>query len=151
MAANIFTTDHYHAIITCINSLNANAHRKWGTMSAPEMIKHCSIQLQMGLNQIPFTGYEGSALLKTTLGQYIALYLAPWRLGVTSPYAMNIKANNISVHEIEVEKNTLLDLLEQVQQVSILEPHPLLGKLNKKNWGRLIWKHLNHHLKQFNV
>ncbi len=149
MAANIFTSEDYTSIINRIYNISVNSTRKWGTMSAPEMLKHCSLQLQMGLNQIPFTGYEGSFVLKTAIGQYIALYLAPWRFGVTSPTRMNVKTNNIAVQEVEIEKKTLLDLLAQVQQVNTLSSHPLLGKLNKKNWGRLIWKHLNHHLKQF--
>ncbi|MCL6098216.1 MAG: DUF1569 domain-containing protein [Bacteroidetes bacterium] len=28
--------------------------------------------------------------------------------------------------------------------------HPAFGYMNKKQWGRLIFTHLDHHLKQFN-
>jgi hypothetical protein len=149
MAANIFTIADYDAIIQRIHKVHVNSPRKWGTMSTPEMIRHCSLQLQLGLNQIPFPGYEGNALLRTTIGRYIGLYVAPWRIGVSAPRVMNIKENHINVATLESEKNQLLQLLNEVQQTNAFEPHPLLGRLNKKHWGRLIWKHLNHHLTQF--
>jgi hypothetical protein len=31
------------------------------------------------------------------------------------------------------------------------QAHPMFGELNQKQWGKLIYIHLNHHLNQFGV
>ncbi|MBX2960889.1 MAG: DUF1569 domain-containing protein [Cyclobacteriaceae bacterium] len=36
-----------------------------------------------------------------------------------------------------------------VQQPNSFCSHPFFDKLNRKEWGRLIYKHMNHHLRQF--
>ncbi|TPW11975.1 MAG: hypothetical protein FD129_1557, partial [bacterium] len=40
-------------------------------------------------------------------------------------------------------------LIERVAAAERLEPHPFFGNLNIDEWGRLSWKHLDHHLRQF--
>jgi hypothetical protein len=56
--------------------------------------------------------------------------------------------------DIETEKTNLVELLKQVRALpddSILQPHPMYGKLNRKQWGRFMYVHLDHHLRQFGV
>jgi hypothetical protein len=40
-------------------------------------------------------------------------------------------------------------LKEFISTTTSFSPHPFFGKLNNKDWGRVTWKHLNHHLVQF--
>jgi hypothetical protein len=35
------------------------------------------------------------------------------------------------------------------RESSKLKPHPLFGELNKEEWGIILAKHLDHHLRQF--
>jgi hypothetical protein len=30
-------------------------------------------------------------------------------------------------------------------------PHPAFGNLNGRSWGVLMWRHMDHHLRQFGV
>ncbi|HEY5370005.1 MAG TPA: DUF1569 domain-containing protein [Hanamia sp.] len=73
----------------------------------------------------------------------------PWPKGVNTPTEMNSTSANFSLTNIEIEKNELLHYLEKAKKKEQLHPHPFFGKLNRKEWGRLIYKHLDHHLKQF--
>ncbi len=151
MAKNIFTTSDYDTTITRIQQLNINSTAHWGKMNVLQMLEHCTIQLKMALNILPESKPEGAAILKTGLGKWLGLYVIPWSKGTTSPSAMNMELNNAALATFEKEKTILLELLQQVLLKSEFNAHPFFGKLNKKDWGRLIWKHLNHHLTQFGV
>jgi hypothetical protein len=123
----------------------------WGKMNVVQMIQHCVIQLKMALKIIPESKPEGSALLKTALGKWLGLYVLPWSKSTTSPTAMNMEFNDATVAAFEEEKKLLQKLLGQVLYKNEFNMHPFFGKLDKEDWGRLIWKHLNHHLTQFGV
>jgi hypothetical protein len=43
----------------------------------------------------------------------------------------------------------LLQRLNEFFSARQYSPHPFFGNLNNKDWGRLAWKHFNHHLLQF--
>jgi hypothetical protein len=42
-----------------------------------------------------------------------------------------------------------VELAERVGRGSARAVHPAFGPLSPEEWGRLCWKHLNHHLAQF--
>jgi hypothetical protein len=53
-----------------------------------------------------------------------------------------------------VEKDSLVMWLERFISVSenlSYKPHPFLGKMNREEWGILVHKHIDHHLRQFGV
>jgi hypothetical protein len=151
MAANIFNQNDYSQILTRINKLNASSQRRWGKMNLPQMLEHCSIQLKKALGIIPAAAMEGPAIYRTGIGSWLALYVAPWPKGSKTPAVMNMETNGVTAQEFMIEKKQLIDFLQQIQQQESFHPHPFFGSLNKKNWGRLIWKHLDHHLRQFNA
>ncbi len=57
--------------------------------------------------------------------------------------------------DFEMARKTLLqtlkDYLEVYNNNQLPENHALFGKMKEKDWGFLEYKHLDHHLKQFNV
>ena len=54
--------------------------------------------------------------------------------------------------DFEKEKAQLLDMLNRFTESNMInEQHPVFGKLTKEQWSKAMWKHLDHHLKQFGV
>jgi len=149
MAANIFNQQDYAGIKNRINQLNAQSRRQWGTMSLPQMLEHCSIQLKRALGIIPETAHEGPSMFRTAFGRWLLFYAMPWPKGAPTPSQMNMSTNGSVVADIPDSKQALLELLEKVQLQEHFGPHAFFGKLDKKDWGRLMWKHLDHHLRQF--
>ena len=149
MAANIFNETDYAAIKNCINQLNAQNQRQWGQMSLSQALEHCGIQLKKALGIIPETAYEGPAMYRTSVGRWLLFYAMPWPKGVATPSQMDMLRNGATVADVQNSKLALLGLLEKVQSLEHFNPHPFFGKMDKKDWGRLIWKHLDHHLRQF--
>ena len=149
MAANIYNPQDYQTIIRRIEALSESKQRKWGTMTIGQMLQHCSRQLQSGLGELEYTQLEGSPLLRTGLVRWLALYAMPWSKGLPTASKMNMKKQGIVADDFQAERENLLSLLARIQEEPNLQPHPLFGTLGQKDWGRLIWKHLDHHLKQF--
>lgn len=87
--------------------------------------------------------------MRTGLGKWLIFSNLPWPKGAKTPKEMNVATNNFLLTAIEIEKKDLLNYLEKVKSQDQLYPHPFFGNLNKDEWSRLIYKHLDHHLKQF--
>ena len=55
----------------------------------------------------------------------------------------------------DTEKNELLSLINKFHKStpSSIEKivHPMFGKFTGEQWGRIMYKHLDHHFKQFGV
>lgn len=131
-----------------INALSLSSKRKWGTMTVEEMAVHCTKQLQLALGEIPSVP-QGSALMRTALVKWISFSALPWPKGSMTPNEMNKDKNSFQLKEIETEKSELINHLDKVIQASTLFPHPFFGTLSRKEWGQLIYKHIDHHLQQF--
>lgn len=146
---NIFNETDYANIVQRINNLTATNSRQWGKMNLQQTLEHCAIQLKKALGISAASKAEGPALFRTTVGRWVALYAFPWPKGSNTPVDMNMETNGLSAQSFENGKAQLLQLLQQVQQKDSFGVHPFFGALDKKDWGRLIWKHLDHHLRQF--
>jgi hypothetical protein len=149
VTANIFTSSDFGSIVERVNKLSNQSQRQWGKMNCSQMLEHCVIQLRKAMETSPAMKAEGPAFFRTAIGRWMVLYLMPWPKGSATPADMNMEINGIVAKDIEDEKEQLLDLLQQVQTTQQFGIHPFFGALNKKDWGRLIWKHLDHHLRQF--
>ena len=149
MASNIFKQQDYQGIVKRIEALESTNEKKWGKMNLEQMLEHCSLQLKLGLGHVELSGYEGPGIQRTWFGRKSFLYAMPWPKGLPTPSQMNMMKNDVSPDDFSKEKNQLINLLEEVQKKPSLKPHAFFGAMNQKDWGRLIWKHLDYHLKQF--
>lgn len=151
MSKNIFEISDYGNIRKRILQIESDNVRCWGRMSLEQMLAHCSIQLKLATGLIAEQRPESSFLYRTAAGRWLSLYIIPWPKGFETPSAMDMFSNNAEVRDFETEKALLLRLLELVSEKDELSPHPFYGRLGKKDWGRLIWVHLDHHLRQFSA
>lgn len=148
---NIFNSGDYQALVRRIESLQVNSVRKWGSMNIEQMLEHCGLQLKLALGKVASTKTEGPALYRVTLVKKIVLYVMPWIRGLPTPSKMNMHKNSIEANVFTNNKSALLGLLTEVLTHDEFNAHPFFGVMNRKDWGRMIWKHLDHHLKQFSA
>ena len=145
---NINNVIDYAEIVDRVKLLSNVNVRKWGKMTLQQMLVHCTTQLQLALGEIAFK-QQGSFMMRTAIGKWIAFSNIPWPKGSNTPNEMNAEINNFILSDIEIEKMELLTYLSKVLKASQLSPHPFFGMLSQKEWGKLIFKHIDHHLKQF--
>ncbi|UXE65188.1 MAG: DUF1569 domain-containing protein [Chryseotalea sp. WA131a] len=145
---NINKPSDYEEIVNRVKLLSTANIRQWGKMDLPQMLVHCTAQLKIALGEIT-AAPQGSFMMRTALGKWIAFSNFTWPRGTDTPNEMNVHMNSFTVTDIENEKKELLDYLARTKSASQLMPHPFFGAIRKKEWGRLVYKHINHHLKQF--
>lgn len=149
---NLFNQKDFDAIVARLDSINQFSERKWGKMDVNQMIVHLKDQLDIALGNKAAKA-QGPFIFRTIVGRWLAIYALPWRKGkeITAK-EMDALLNGAIITDFESDKHLLLlRLKEFISTTTGFSPHPFFGKLNNKDWGRLAWKHLNHHLLQFSA
>ena len=144
---SLFDTTDKQEIIARIQSLTPETQGQWGKMDVAQMLKHCTMPLQLALtNPKPKASFLlkllGRLLKKSVVGP------TPFKKNLFTPKEFMI----VSYEDFEIQKQSLLSLINKFTMNNITDPkHPVFGTLTELEWGHSQYKHLNHHLTQFGV
>jgi hypothetical protein len=127
--------------------LSPEAPGAWGRMSAPQMVCHLADSLKMALGDLPVT-HKKVPIRFPPLKQLI-VYVAPFPKGV--PTAPELIARSPAAWQVDVaELQALVDRFVARGSEAVPWPdHPAFGKLSHRAWGVLVYRHMDHHLRQF--
>jgi len=142
----------FDEIIERISHLSENSPRKWGKMNAAQMLCHCDLILQIALKKLKLPKIN---FVFKTIGILTKKEIQIFNNGI--PHNMPSFQKVIVNFECDFEQtklrliNTLHEYWEVYQKGDLAKDHALFGAMTEKDWGFLEHKHLDHHLKQFNV
>jgi len=125
--------------------------RRWGRMSAHQMVCHLSDSLRMVMGHKPVS--HATSPLQRTIVKWIALYLPlPWPAGIlTSPEIdqelAGTKPVDFTADVAQVE--ALLELVTAQTRSFDWQLHPIFGRMSEAAWLRWGYLHMDHHLRQF--
>ena len=88
------------------------------------------------------------------LARWLGLHTAlPWpKNGPTLPEFDQLKGSGTSPEGLERDKRSLRTLMERfVEQDRGWPEHPVFGVMNHREWGIWAYRHVDHHLRQFDV
>ncbi|MEJ8302731.1 DUF1569 domain-containing protein [Saccharibacillus sacchari] len=147
---NIFDLPSTEEILTRIDQLQPNVEPSWGKMNVAQMLAHCSAFQDIA------TGDKRSS--RSWLGIVVGRLAKPVFYN-DKPLPRDMSTIPILIipdpQAFDAEKEILKQKLQTLQHVGPdqqrLYPHPFFGKLSAEEWGKGIYKHLDHHLRQFNV
>ena len=147
---NLFDKDTYTEITNRINALTPDNQRQWGKMNAAQMLAHCKEAFKVPLSD--------KKMPRIFLGVLIGWMIKP-KLYNESPWKQNLPtAPNFIIkdeRDFEKEKMELSAMISQFYNAGPENvgkfPHPMFGSFTSEQWGKSIYKHIDHHLKQFNV
>ncbi|NQX46126.1 DUF1569 domain-containing protein [Paenibacillus tritici] len=147
---NIFDLSHSKEILVRIDQLMQSAQPQWGQMNVAQMLAHCSSfhDIAMGKSHSP----------RSWLGMLVGKFAKPIFYN-DKPLPRNMSTIQtimiVDKREFEVEKEKLkqsiLILQSDGPKNCANRTHPFFGVLTSEEWGKGIYKHLDHHLKQFGV
>ena len=134
-------------LIQRLQRVRPDAKPAWGTLDAPRMICHLADSLRVALGDVsakPVHTFATRTLLK-----YVVVHtgLAVPRGKIQT--APEMLASRPATWEADI--SACVALAERVGKGSARAVHPMFGPLSPQEWGRLCWKHANHHLVQFGV
>jgi hypothetical protein len=129
-----------------INSLNENSKAQWGKMTVSQMIRHCAQWDEMALGKKEYKqSFIGRLFGKVALKDMMKD--EPVKKNLPTVPAFKIKGNA----DVAEEKKKWINLLGEYEYFSNDGfIHPFFGKLSKEQTGYMVYKHVDHHLRQFN-
>jgi len=147
---NIFDPATVGSIVSRIEKLQPDSKALWGKMNAAQMLSHIQVPIEVAV---------GDKNLKRTLIGFLFGGIAKKKLFSEKPFPQNLPTDPSFIrkgeHDFEMEKQKIISLLNRFVSggesgLSQL-PHPFFGKLTPTEWGTSLWKHLDHHLRQFGM
>lgn len=149
---NLFDPIKREEIIARLTRLTPDSKALWGKMNVGEMLCHCLDGNKMALGLIPPT--DKSNFFTRNFVKYLVVYLVPIPKGAPAPPEINPHKNGTKPQDFECERQLLIDHINNFANLTAEDfkgKHHIFGKLTPNQWGRLGYKHLDHHLKQFGV
>lgn len=148
---NIFDKNVTEGLISRINQLTPETQNQWGKMSVDQMLAHVNVAYDMTFtDKYPKPKGFKKLIIKLFAKNQVVGEKPYTKNGRTAPEFIITDERNFAQ-----EKSKLVDYLNKVQ--SLGEAHfdgresHAFGKLTKKEWSNLFYKHLDHHLRQFGV
>lgn len=145
---SIFDPKEIESFVGRINKLNPDSKALWGKMNAYQMLRHCNLSEQMyqGRAKYPrlFIGrLFGPMVLKGILKNEEAM-----KQNQPTHPSFKIKGTG----NFEDEKELWIDNLRNYASCSHLDfVHPFFGAMTHQQVGNYVYKHTDHHLRQFGV
>ena len=147
---NLFDAAVYNQIIERLNKLSPSTAAQWGKMNVAQMMAHCKGPFKIALSE--------KKLPRMFLGVLIGWMIKP-KLYNDTPYKEGLPtAPDFIVkdeRDFNKEKQELITLISSFQKAGpsgiTKFPHPMFGKFTPEQWGKSLYKHLDHHLRQFGV
>lgn len=146
---NIFTKEVAEGVIERINKLTPSSQPLWGKMSVAQMLAHCCVAYEMVYtNKHPNPGFFMRFILKNFIKKYVVS---------DKPYPKSSKTAPAFIisdeRDFETEKNRLIDYIRETQVLGAYifdgKLSHSFGTLSTNEWNNMFYKHLDHHLKQF--
>lgn len=143
----IFDKTTRDELIQRINALNDNSQSLWGKMNIYQMMKHCNIWEEMMLGRRQYR----RVLLGKLFGKWAlkdTLKDKPMAKNVPTIKDMKITGNG----NVAAEKAKWIALIqEHAHATPACIDHPFFGKITHEQIGYIVYKHTDHHLRQFNA
>jgi hypothetical protein len=146
---SFFTPSDRQQILDRFTKLQAGAARQWGKMDAAQMLAHCSASLEVAAGDVKKE--------QRLLGKVLARFVKGSLLHSDKPMGKNAPTDPTFVvadpRDFEKEKTRLLAVANRFASGGPAPAngriHSFFGTMTGDEWGVLMWKHLDHHLRQF--
>jgi len=135
-----------------INRLSPDTKALWGKMTVAQMLAHCAASIQMAYGDIPSKIRTSKWTAFTTTLLYVELL--PFPKKAMAPPEINLEKKLKCTGSFEEEKVKLIEQLNRTATTPAdykFKPHPVFHKLSHRQWGKLAFKHIDYHLRQFGV
>ena len=147
---SLFDKTTYDEIINRINNLSTTSQRQWGKMDSSQMLAHCKEAFKVPLSE--------EKMPRMFMGRLLA-WMMKSKMYNESPWKKNLPtAPNFLIKDqrnFDQEKKELSALITEFYTKGAGNvgkfPHPFFGSFTQEQWGKTMYKHLDHHLTQFGV
>ncbi len=132
-------------IVERLRRVRPDAKPAWGRLDAPRMVCHVADSMRVALGDVATKPTHN--FVTRTLVRFLVIHtgFAPPRGKVET--APEMLASQPTSWDADVA--ACAALLDRVGGGTCTAVHPAFGPLSPREWARLSWKHVDHHLRQF--
>jgi hypothetical protein len=135
-----------------LKRLGPQSERHWGKMTAAQMLAHCAVSMQWAVGEgVPDKGPLPVRLIGRLVKRMVFRNDDPLRKN--SPTAKSLIVAD--ERDLGKERERLSGLIDKFTAGGAAgctnNPHSFFGKMTPEEWAILMYKHLDHHLRQFGV
>jgi hypothetical protein len=148
---NLFEAARVEEVKRRMAQLKPDSERLWGKMNAAQAVAHCSAGLEWA------TGEKTPP--RVLVGRIVGWMIKPLVLRNDQPMRRNSPTVKGLVvqdeRDLVTERERLCGLVDRFAATGpkgcTTHPHSFFGRLTPEEWATLMYKHLDHHLRQFGV
>lgn len=147
---NLFQAEDAEELKLRVSSLTAANLRLWGKMDAAQAAAHCASALDMasGDRKPPCAGL-GLRIVGRLVRPFVFKDDAPIRRNVATHPELVVSNECDLAGECERLRAAIDRFAAAGPAGCTAHPHFIFGKLTPKQWAILMYKHVDHHLRQF--
>ena len=147
---NLFDSQDRDGLMRRLAKLQPSSPRQWGKMNVAQMLAHCSVALEVACGD--------RVKRQAFLGRVLAPFVRSSVLG-EKPFSRNAPTDpDFKIADDRDFANEQKRLTALAERFCSRGPsaadglvHSFFGRLSAQEWGRLMYKHLDHHLRQFSA
>jgi len=136
-------------------TLCPDARPRWGRLNARQMLCHVSDVARLVLGELPTRPRDPNRVRRAKPFsrfpvKQLFLYVLPWPRGVRGPrdaFTTQPAAIDDDVKALEA----VLVRFRDCEPKEAWPSHPLFGRMSTRDWDRLLYRHTNHHFRQFGI
>jgi hypothetical protein len=144
----LFDPDPRETLVGRVKALRPDAQRQWGKMDPAQALAHCALALEAATGDHPSKQKLLGKILAPLVRKKV---LGPEPFGKDSPTDARLRVSD--PRDLDRERERLLALVAKFAAGGPAAAgrweHVFFGKLSGDEWGLLMHKHIDHHLRQF--
>jgi|ERR1035438_6737813 hypothetical protein len=147
---SLFNPADREALSQRLAALEPGTPRRWGKMDPSQMLHHCCLGLEAATGDRPME--------QVFLGKLLSPFIRGFALG-KRPFTRNGPTHPTFVvkdpKDFDAECRRLATTIDRFIRrgpgLADQQIHTFFGRMTGDEWGRLMYKHLDHHLRQFGL
>lgn len=148
---NIFESAVCESLVGRINRLTVDTKPLWGKMNVDQMLCHCSLAFDQALGNSNLRPGGFMRLMMKIFFKSSMVNEVPYKQNLpTAPFFVVADKK-----DFEAERKRVIALLQDFSNLGAAHYHnreqATFGKLSSVEWSNLMYKHIDHHLRQFGV
>lgn len=149
---NLLNISDRDALISRLQQLNPDSRRRWGAMNATQVVPHLTDPLRVAIGDR--AAQPMNSVFSNPVVSALAVWWMPWPKGAPTAEEFIQGKGGTPPGDFERDRQALLLSIHRFAnhpENEAFQPNPVFGPLSRHAWGRLMWRHLDHHLRQFGV
>jgi uncharacterized protein DUF1569 len=147
---NLFEKETVEEILDRVTKLRPESQRQWGKMDVAQMLAHCANTMDMASGRLN----PPRIFIGRILGPMVRPIFSnekPFSKNSPTDKTLRIADQREFAHEQERLNAGVREFHLGGEAKCTRHPHPFFGAITPQDWARGMYKHLDHHLRQFEV